>query len=127
MRALALLLLTACGTPICAGCADDAGTDDLPDTFQARFVSLIEANTVACGHYIEDRITIANGTMAQSEARAPAPYRIEGGAWLADIVAAGGIVYHWRVEPTTATTAIVSLDFIGVTGPCSATAEYGPA
>lgn len=126
MRALALLLLTACGTPICAGCADYAGPDELPETFDVAFVSLIEANTPACGRRIEDRITIANGTMAQSEAPAPAPYRIENGAWLADIVAVG-IVYHWRVEPTSATTAIVSLDFIAGFGPCSATAEYGPA
>lgn len=122
-RALALLFFAACGAPICAGCADDAGGDELPATFQAQFVSLISSTDAACGIYIDGGITIADGAMTQSDSVAPSPYVIVDGGWEADIQRTASATFHWRVEPDSATTAIVSLEFNG----CSASAVYGPA
>lgn len=122
-----VLALAACGAPICAGCGADDGGDALPATFAAQFRSLVSSTDATCGQWIDDRLTIADGTMTSLRFTSAA-YTVVDGGWEASISTtggSGGSGILFRMEPGTGGDASVELTIDRAAGPC-AHADYGP-
>lgn len=118
--AAALLTLTACTAPICAGCGADDGRE-LPTEYRASYESLISAEPSTCGNLTMDALTVRDDGTMEAVRGGTAPFVVDDGAWVATLRYPNNY-RTWRLEPSEDLTWATAELSIG--GECTAVARF---